>query len=835
MPTPSERRKHWASVKSPASSVTAALGDNVKLAKHSKWHQGIPVMKVDKAGKMAKRYLTIGKDKMAIYCTHQSIEKFMAKSESSFTLALPKVSMLSLRGTKGSDAGQRHIDVADLVDVVVGLVGTLKLEKARNENRLKGLFSEIDTQREQIVTIIHHGNDTLNVLIDDAQERKNLVDCLRKMKAEYDKARLLVDNEALLLRYTWYDVDLNKDNQIGEKEFINILQRVNINLKGPGKIFRQFLKDQHINSKALKYHECMLLLQKIKAEHSSGDVSASEAIADDIWNKHFGSDKKFITAQDFLSKFLMTKQDEKGATLNDVVKMFATINEVEVNREEDDYPDDCMSRFRFELFLRSELNQAYNPKAQEKHKGRLDKPLSHYWINTGHNTYLTGDQLASSSSVEMYMRSLRRGCRCLELDCWDGDAPDDTNGEVIPVVFHGHTVTSKIAFVEILHGVKTFLDDHPDTYPIILSLENHCSHPFQAAMAKNMSDIFGKKLYVPPPGKATMDDLPSPETLRGMIVIKGKRPPEQDDTAAEHESDFDPYAEGAADPGGVDTKGAGDKKAPPPKVVPELAKLTLFHGTGFKSFEKSIDLPPSHMHSIGESKIPKLINKEYSKALQWRTYNQRHMTRTYPAGLRVDSSNYNPMLAWSVGSQLVALNFQTTDTPLILNDGRFRQAGGCGYLPKPQSVMGACPGSLPSPIHLTLRVISGSCLPKPGGSTTGEIIDPYVQVSLHDIKEGNNGGDYEPSVDTQSTDFVNNNGFSPVFQRTFQFYISNPDCAMICFDVFEKDVDFDDKVAHTAIPFSCLRKGYRSILLYDNHNTRSGAFGFATLLVEVIY
>jgi hypothetical protein len=196
----SDRRKYWANVTAPASSITAALGDNVRLRKHSKWHQGIPVMKVDRNGKMAKRYLTIGKDKMAVYCTQQSIEKNMAQSESSFSLRLPKLSMLSLRGISGGDFGQRHIDVADLVDVVVGLVGTHKLEKARNENRLKGELSEIDTRREEIVTIVHHGAESLNVLVEDEQERNSLVDCLRQMKKEYDKARMFVDAEALLLR-----------------------------------------------------------------------------------------------------------------------------------------------------------------------------------------------------------------------------------------------------------------------------------------------------------------------------------------------------------------------------------------------------------------------------------------------------------------------------------------------------------------------------------------------------------------------------------------------------------------------------------------------------------
>lgn len=609
------------------------------LRLHSKWHQGIRVTKIDKNGKMAKRFLTISKDKMAIYCTHENIEKFLAKRESSFPLTLP----VFPRGGGHADAGQRHIDVADLVDITTGLVGTFKLEKSRNENRLKGrLVSEIDVNREQIVIITHHGNSTLNVLVEDKVERKTLVDTLRQMMKHYDEARLFVDNEALLLRYTWYDVDLNKDNQISDKEFANILQRINIDVKNPSKVFKQFIKDQFINGKALKYHECMLLLQKIKVDLSSGDKGASEAIADGIWDQYFGADKKTITVKEFLTKFLHPIQAETHMTESDVTKIFETINDVEVNHEEDDFPEDCMSRFRFELYLRSEVNQLFDPKEQEPPKEPLDKPMSHYWINTSHNTYLLGDQLQSKSSVEMYMRSLRRGCKCLELDCWDGDAPEETNGEVIPVVFHGHTITSKIAFAEILHGVKAYLDDHPHTYPIILSLENHCSHPFQTAMANNLKDVFGDKLYTPPP--TSMDDLPSPESLKGMIVIKGKRPPAKDTTDMEAEDDTDPYAEDAPD-GSTDTTGSGSapaRESKPPKIVPGLANLTLFHGTKFKSFEISIQQPPSHMHSIGETKIPRLVDKDVENANQWRKYNQNHMTRTYPAGHRVRQTKRHP-------------------------------------------------------------------------------------------------------------------------------------------------------------------------------------------------
>ena len=38
---------------------------------------------------------------------------------------------------------------------------------------------------------------------------------------------------------------------------------------------------------------------------------------------------------------------------------------------------------------------------------------------------------------------------------------------------------------------------------------------------------------------------------------------------------------------------------------------------------------------------------------------ERQFVRTYPAGTRIDSSNYDPIPLWNHGIQMVALNVQT--------------------------------------------------------------------------------------------------------------------------------------------------------------------------------
>ena len=72
----------------------------------------------------------------------------------------------------------------------------------------------------------------------------------------------------------------------------------------------------------------------------------------------------------------------------------------------------------FSSFLRSKDNSAIDPEHETVYQD-MTQPLSHYFINSSHNTYLEGDQLRGKSSTDAYVRALLQGCRCVEIDCWD--------------------------------------------------------------------------------------------------------------------------------------------------------------------------------------------------------------------------------------------------------------------------------------------------------------------------------------------------------------------------------------------------------------------------------
>ncbi|XP_053305001.1 1-phosphatidylinositol 4,5-bisphosphate phosphodiesterase beta-3 [Spea bombifrons] len=528
---------------------------------------------------------------------------------------------------------------------------------------------------------------------------------------------------------------------------------------------------------------------------------------------------------------------------------------------------DQISMEGFSRFLGGDENSIVPPEALDL-SDDMTQPLTSYFINSSHNTYLTAGQLTGNSSVEMYRQVLLTGCRCIELDCWKGRPQDEE-----PFITHGFTMTTEIPFKEVIEAIaesafKTSL------FPVILSFENHVdSAKQQAKMAEYCRTIFGDALLTEPLDKYPLQPgvpLPSPHELMGKILVKNKkrhrgggkgtegsvkrRVSEQpsntysdsssvcDSPAVGNQTsdladvpltlsngeekideklpkyteprksiDRDAYSEEEEDEEPSDPKKSDEGTASSEvNATEEMSNLVNYvEPVKFKSFDLANKRNKYYeMSSFVETKALEQLTKS---PMEFVEYNKKQLSRIYPKGTRVDSSNYMPQVFWNAGCQMVALNFQTQDLPMQLNMGIFEYNRRSGYLLKPEFMRRTDKQFDPFTENIVDGIVANTVKIKiiSGQFLSDKRVGIYVEVDMFGLP-----------VDTKRkfrTKTSQGNSFNPVWdEEPFIFHkVVLPTLASLRIAVFEEGGKF---VGHRILPVSGIRPGYHYICLRNETN-----------------
>lgn len=619
-------------------------------------------------------------------------------------------------------------------------------------------------------------------------------------------------------------------NSFLRKAYTRLQLYANADGKIPVKCFQKMFSDKKKVEISLEPFVCNNKSEGVKADDFTWEAflkfidnlsprTEIQSILEDCGAKR----KPFISLDQF-TEFINTTQ--RDSRLNEV--LYPPLKKDQVKAIMENYETtfqldrEQISVQAFSRYLGGEENGIIPPERLDI-IDEMSHPLAHYFINSSHNTYLTVGQLTGLSSVEMYRQVLLTGCRCIELDCWKGRFPDEE-----PYITHGFTMTTEISFKEVLEAIaESAFKASP--YPLILSFENHVDSPKQQAkMAEYCRTIFGDALLTEPLEKHPLrpgEPLPSPQDLMGKILIKNKKKQEKQDTPgrgtirrkeADEKSPTTPGGEGESEEDEVPEtqakKPTSDEGTASTEALAteEMSNLVNYiQPVKFKSFEDSAANNKFYeMSSFVETKGMEALK---NNPIEFVEYNKNQMSRIYPKGSRVDSSNYMPQIFWNAGCQMVALNFQTLDLAMQLNMGIFEYNGHCGYLLKPEFMRRADKHFDPFTESivdgivantLKIRIISGQFL-------SDKKVGVYVEVDIFGLP-----ADTKRKFRTKTS---NGNSLDPVWDdEQFTFYkLILPTLASLRIAVYDENNKF---IGHRILPVSAIRPGFHYINLRNELN-----------------
>ncbi|KAJ7746945.1 PLC-like phosphodiesterase [Mycena maculata] len=548
-----------------------------------------------------------------------------------------------------------------------------------------------------------------------------------------------------------------------------------------------------------------------------------------------------------------------------------------------------MSLENFSLFLVSQDNAPTKPESND-----MTHPISDYFISTSHNTYLVGNQLMGVSTIEGYIRALLCACRSVELDIYDGVHE--------PMVYHGKTLTTQVSVREICRAIAKYAFVS-SPYPILLSCEVHCGLVQQDMLVDILTNVFGSALVSAPlENHLKIVVLPSPEELKGRIMVKAsfslhtknlyvaaelasikahKKVAEAAAAKAAHLEAETPSSESeeSESEAAVVVEEIGEEihelkskwhklrgkvsltKTEPKAKIPmsmALASLLVYTvGVKCRGVDKSEEYAPEQIFSLSESGAIKLIKRGVEDFIR---HTQTHLVRIYPKGIRVDSTNYEPLQYWAAGCQLVALNIQTMDMGYRINQAMFLRCGRQGYVLKPPALRDPQFQKLGKHTNhfFDVTIISAQQLPRPKDSTGKEIlekpiVDPYIEVALHipawstaPFLPDNKGYKHVPPAEASgtagtsartisySTGPVKNNGFNPMWQEElclpFDCIGGMKELIFVEFTVKQDKRPEHEPLARYIAPLSSLEHGFRQLPLHDAQLCQ---YLFSTLFVYI--